>query len=556
MKKEILILATITAVTLGIFLSGKSYVVKNTTEFLSALDSAGYGDEIMVEGIINLSNHPNTVIPSGVILNGVNGYIFSVSMYPNDQYKAMLVTGGPDVTIKNLTFIGPNGDILDHDTSTGYACCIKSNYTGLTVDKCSFKNWDKWAIYLYFQDKCFITNSDFEFIRRAGYGYAIWTGGAGSEINGTCVISNNRFDYCRACIDGSGHRNSYYFKNNWIGRNQLYYNVKRHPSGNKNYYGGINTFVTGNTFLSTQQHFELPYPMGQGTTNVSYNYFTRKDRDPIAPAGMIGGKFYWTIDTPNVQVYGNHFDQEGMNLPVAHMTYDKDSLQAGQVAKFECKDNYSGYVWRFGAGKADGNEQRVRKYNMLYSQPGTYTASLAVVNGSNMQSENTQHEIKVYPSSGSWLTFNIKDSYNGRSGYCYKQVIIDNKIVWQDDVAGNEGWQKVVIPYDTTVKHVIRFRLYCKSQELDPIKTEVYMWLDDVAVCSPYNFKSWRFEDGYKLPSMWYQAFSSPSLCPGQGISTAVTTEDCRSGEQSLRIRIPYNAKPCAGMYTEFNLIN
>ena len=555
MKKEILITAVVTTIILGIFLSGKTYTVKNTTEFLAALDSAKYGDEILVNGIINLSAHPNTVIPMGIILNGKNGYIFSSTFCPGDQYKAMLVTGGPDVTIKNLTLIGPSGDIMDHDTSTGYACAIKSNYSGLTVDNCLFKNWDKWAIYLYFQDRCTIKNSEFEFIRRAGYGYAIWTGGAGSDSVSACTIEDNRFDYCRACIDGSGHRNSYYFKNNWIGRNQLYYNVKRHPSGNKNYYGGITTFVDNNIFLSTQQHFELPYPMDKGMTVVTNNYFTRKDLDSIAPAGMIGGRFYWALDTPNVIVSGNHFNGEGIKLPVAKIN-SVDSIRAGSTIKFECPDSYSGYIWRFGTGKADGNEQRVRKYNQVYSTPGTYTASLAVINGSNKQSENTQKEIRVYPSSGTYLTFNIKDSYNGRTWYCYKQVLIDSTVVWQDDIAGNEGWQKVVIPYDTTKKHTVHFRLICKSEEKNPIKTEVYMWLDDVAICSPTSFKSWRFEDGYKLPSMWYQAFSSPSICPGQGISTAVTTEDCRSGEQSLRIRIPYNSKPCAGMYAEFNLIN
>lgn len=548
MKYTAIILLLAVPVTIALFSSSHTTTVKTYPELIAALSKASSGDTIKIDGKIAIVS--NTVVPGGVILSG--GTFYSDSMYPGDQYRAMLVTGGPNVTIKGVVMIGPNGDILDHDTSAGYACAIRNNYPGLTVDSCLFKNWDKWGIFLYVQDKCVIKNSEFEFIRRAGYGYGIWTGGSGSEQYGSCLIENNRFNYCRAAIDGSGHLNSYAFINNWIGRNQLYYNVKRHPSGAKNYFGGLSTRVENNVFLSTQQHFELPYPQDTGITKVTYNCFTRKDCDTFAPAGMIGGRLYWTIDTHNVIVKGNYFNGQGMNLPTAILKYDKDSVRVGGTVKFEANPS-SGYIWRFGYGKADGNEQRVRKYNMVYSFPGIYTASLAVVNSENKQSKNVFKTIRVYPATGTWLTFNIKDNYNSnKSGYAIKQVFIDSVLVWSDDVAGVEGWQKVSISCDS-LKHTIHFRLACKSPQTDPLKTEVYMWIDDVAICSTTSMTGYDFE-GPSLPPGWRQQFSPASVCPGQAVSTAITTEDCRSGEQSIRIRFPFGSKACSGLYGEFNL--
>lgn len=45
------------------------------------------------------------------------------------------------------------------------------------------------------------------------------------------------------------------------------------------------------------------------------------------------------------------------------------------------------------------------------------------------------------------LVFDVKDSHTANSsGYHYKQVVINDNIVWEDDAAGDEGWQHVEIP--------------------------------------------------------------------------------------------------------------
>jgi hypothetical protein len=72
------------------------------------------------------------------------------------------------------------------------------------------------------------------------------------------------------------------------------------------------------------------------------------------------------------------------------------------------------------------------------------------------------------PSAPSYsITFRVSDDFTaGTAGYHFKQLLVDNTVVWEDDVAGDEGWQTVtkdLKPYLSTGAHTIKFRVYDKQ---------------------------------------------------------------------------------------------
>ncbi|MCL7413357.1 MAG: DUF1616 domain-containing protein [ANME-2 cluster archaeon] len=82
------------------------------------------------------------------------------------------------------------------------------------------------------------------------------------------------------------------------------------------------------------------------------------------------------------------------------------------------------------------------------------------------------------------LTFDVKDSItSGGTGYHTKQVLLNDRIVWEDDVAGNEGWEHVEIP----VMLLRNNRIELKILELQGNSDRVQVWWDDVAFASFFD---------------------------------------------------------------------
>ena len=81
------------------------------------------------------------------------------------------------------------------------------------------------------------------------------------------------------------------------------------------------------------------------------------------------------------------------------------------------------------------------------------------------------------------LSFSVSDSFRaeGPSGYLFKQVLINDIVVWEDDVAGDEGWQHVKIPVTFDAgENTVSLRLYAKK---DAKRFQmVSCWFDDVRI--------------------------------------------------------------------------
>jgi len=80
------------------------------------------------------------------------------------------------------------------------------------------------------------------------------------------------------------------------------------------------------------------------------------------------------------------------------------------------------------------------------------------------------------------LSFKVSDSYraNRSEGYLFKQVLLNDLVVWEDDVAENEGWQTVEIPvtFDEGTNR-LALRVYAKQ---DSSSFPVTVWWDDVRI--------------------------------------------------------------------------
>ena len=80
------------------------------------------------------------------------------------------------------------------------------------------------------------------------------------------------------------------------------------------------------------------------------------------------------------------------------------------------------------------------------------------------------------------LSFKVSDSQkSNRSESClYKQIMVNDMVVWEDDVAGDEGWQEVKIPLTLdNGTNRLTLRVYAKS---DSKNIPVSVWWDDVKI--------------------------------------------------------------------------
>jgi uncharacterized membrane protein len=79
------------------------------------------------------------------------------------------------------------------------------------------------------------------------------------------------------------------------------------------------------------------------------------------------------------------------------------------------------------------------------------------------------------------VSFNVRDSYTSdRGGYFFKQVLVNDEVIWEDDVAGNERWQHVNVPVTLrSATNKLTLRVYgARASDNFPIT----VWWDDVAL--------------------------------------------------------------------------
>ena len=158
----------------------------------------------------------------------------------------------------------------------------------------------------------------------------------------------------------------------------------------------------------------------------------------------------------------------------------------------------------------------------------------------------------VAPGSGGFvLTAWVKDSNrNDVAGFYRKQVLIDDTVVWEDDTAGDEGWQRLVLDVGKHVrgKKQVRlvFRLRCERDVTDPKAqlVEIFFYIDDV-----HLFGGSVVNGGFEGAAGWSYS-ESPSGSNWRGWRWA---GEARSGKRCYDLEIPYGRTCKAGSYCQIS---
>ncbi len=538
-----------------------TYVVRNKEELKAKILIAKSGEVIYVYDTCSIDLSGETIrIPKGVTLASGRGkgtrngaLLYSNSLHAENLLISMLTTAGDSVTITGLRLKGPSPEMWDHDLRRGVANAIMSRHANLTIHNCEIWAWNKWAIWLYYSKNAYVHHNYIHHTILAGYGYPIWCGGMGSERNSYALIEANLFEAGRHTIASSGHVNSWEARYNIILRRQLYTNLDRHDQGSSGY-GGKSIRVYRNLFFTTQQHYGFAESAdSSGIIEITENYFRR---DSLTTGGVSHFAHGSTASNPRIIIKDNFYNGQGISLPKAKIITDLISGTAPLRVSFDGTQSYdtnniaiTKYMWRFGDGDYRGNESRLAKKNYTFTQPGKYNVTLVAFNAYGIPSEPEQITITVLPNPISHpgryiLSAWVKDTYpDTLTGRYEKQILVDNKIIWTDDVAGDDGWQHVVLDISSygliNTQHRIAIRLYSKNGVKD-YRTEIcelFLWVDDVHVFNTTMINN-SMETGTPYPP-WNQTFFIP---PGaSSVSTAHTTEERRSGEKSFRIRFAYS---------------
>jgi uncharacterized membrane protein len=78
------------------------------------------------------------------------------------------------------------------------------------------------------------------------------------------------------------------------------------------------------------------------------------------------------------------------------------------------------------------------------------------------------------------ISFNVRDSYTGKSGRFLKQVLLNEEIIWEDDAAGDERWLHVKVPVTLrSATNKLTLRVYGAQASTD---LPVQVWWDDVMI--------------------------------------------------------------------------
>ena len=475
---------------------GADFVVSTKEELIEALRKAKSGMLIYVrdDAKIDMTGSIDKTIPGGVTLasgrgrNGSQGaLIFSNTLTKNDREGGidtpLFKTGGHKVRVTGLRIRGPFAEAGDwHFEHVGVACGIRSNHENLEVDNCEWWAWNKWAINLQKASGAHIHHNYIHHTRRWGYGYGVWVG-----FHGAALVEANLFDFCRHHIGSPGQTSSTYEACfNICLDHDVQPSFDRH--GNSGQGGGL-TLIHHNEFRNADE----PAILLRGTPVLAarfhHNWFFHPNQETaFRIVNNVSKDFY---------IYENRYGRGPLAFhPVAKATPTPATGFAPLSVQFDgsgSKDKEGGrivqYRWHFPDTKAPiGPEAFGKTASYTFKDPGRYNVALTVSNEKGIPTKILTPVIVKPPQGGYVLSAWVKDSYSGPlKGFYRIQVLIDGNIIWEDDVAGNEGgWQHLLLDLGKWVEGKktveLAFRLQADEAVTDPRKQVIacFYYIDDV----------------------------------------------------------------------------
>ncbi len=541
--------------------SEADYTVENKTQLLSALAAAGEGQIIYINdhAEINLTGERGIEIPGNVTLasgrgqNSVSGGLiytdeFYASLYP------FLLADGEKVRLTGLRLRGPDREIGDHHYSPYHlGRGIQTGYPLLEVDNCELWGWGHAAVLLTAGAiNAHIHHNYIHHNRRSGYGYGVCHGYSTETEQINSVIEANIFDYCRHHIAGTGTPGLSY---------EARYNIcLGHDNGHCfDMHGGADrgdgTDIAGdlilihhNTFRDSDVTAICIRGIPQEEAQIHHNWFYHASESAAVIQTNADG---------NLNVYSNFYGSippAGTILPISIPNasptdgYLPLKTAFNGLASYASGGAITSCNWLWGDGNTTiGNGADGAQASYTYNDPGRYNVILTVKDNLGIPAVGII-PITVFPVSGNCLlSLWVKDSYRGElANYFQKEILVNGEVVWQDDVAGDEGWVHVLTEVGEQAAGkdavTLTLRVRCLTGVTDPENEiiELFTYWDDVIL---FGFDP---ENGDFEASGGWNYSESGSVWRGWRYSG-----DVRSGYYTYRLYYPYMGQPGTGSWAQ-----
>ena len=529
------------------------FVVSTRAELATALREAKGGALIYVrdDATIDMTGADDQTIAGGVTLssgrgrNGSQGaLIYSNTLTDGAKFIPLFKTGGKGVRVTGLRLRGPFAEVGDHHyDQIKIANGIRADHERLEVDNCEWWAWNKWSIDLAVAGGAHVHHNYIHHTRRWGYGYGVWVRGGGLAL-----IEANLFDFCRHHI-GSGAQatSSYEARYNICLDHDVQPSFDRHGNAKK---AGATTLIHHNEFRNPDEPAILLRGNALEVAQFHHNWFYH-------PSKRTAFRISKCV-TKNYHIHDNHYGPLPSTChPVASGTATPAWGYAPLDVHFDAsasRDSEGGHIvrhrWNFAdTNDAIGPEAHTKTARHTFRDPGCYNVSLTVSNEKGIPN-TTLVPVTVKPPRGGYvLSAWLKDSHYGPlTGYYRAQMLIDDRVIWEDDVEGDEGgWQHLVLDVGKWVagkKAVnLAFRLTADRDITDPRNQiiECFLYVDDVHLFGG-DVQAGDFESG----EGWaYREKPSSSLYGRRWSGEA------RSGKYAYVLGIGYMRKIGAGAYCE-----
>ena len=543
------------------------FYVTDRTELLDALVLASTGDIIYIADTVSINlTGDELIIPGGATLASGRGrplddtVSWGALLYTNDVFDSRLqlftTSAGDGIRLTGLRIRGPYHYRAGRDTLTfpitNYSFGVFGQHDKLEVDNCEFWGWSHSAI--FFSDASGYAHHNYIHQgQNCGQGLGVMVG-----HNGEAIIEANLFDYIRENIASTGDTNSTWEACYNIGlEHAACHNFDRHGWPSPGDYGGKKTVIHHNTSRNlgdlTQVNGKSVRIRGMPTQccSVYNNWFYASD--------SVGAITLWTGDT-NCFIFDNHFGTAPRSelvsrLPIALANASPDSGTVPLVVTFVGAGSFdpdgmiAWYEWDFGD---NANTTRKCQTSHTFDAIGVYNVRLTIHDDDGIP-DNDCISIIAAPSNDSFYVSTwVNDRYHSSdTGFFYKQILIDDHLIWEDDIASCEGWIHVVENVNSLISGhdsvTLTLRLCCKKGYTANRISDLQTYWDDVTLFWG-DVKNGNFEQGYgSIASHWNYSESH------QWFHGAWTSDDVRSGDRAYRIFF-YRHNDCnAGEYGEIS---
>lgn len=421
------------------------------------------------------------------ILYGNGATIVSKKFFPSGQMKFLfhLYQNG---RIVNVNIQGPNPNIGPGLSSTDYWGAVNVINSGI-IEKCTFDSCDKWAIrctsHPNLVDKVHIEECVFNNIKRLGYGYGIWNQYA--DVN----IINCKFFNCRHGVDGSSKVFRTYIYNCEFDRGN-YIHVNMHAYSD-NTHGGDIVSIKNSRFYGIAQPLELKLPY------TSTGYVEVKDCLFEAPDDKLG-KIAETGDIATFKSALYSFEKSTGSLPDAPKITGPEYTTVN-VPNTYSASGYTNYKW--------SNNTNKNKTTRTVNIPQVYVLDCFGFNNSQTRSKRAYKTIVTDDPSKDGLF-----SFFAKGWGCTIDVFKDDKLISSIPSKKILNWSN--------------FIFYGAGRYKIVISGEGQVYIDDWYEKSFYT----TFENLLDVKLKYILDNGSP-------IGAGIVYGESRSGEKSLRLRLP-----------------